>query len=78
MAEPPTVKVNGAAIRKIRMSAGREMRDLAAEAGITRSYLNRLEVGSRLRMRPSTYRALSEALAATEDQLLASGEDQEP
>lgn len=70
MAEPPTIELDGSALRKLRMSSGREMRDLAAAAGITRSYLNRLETGTRRRTSPTVFLALRKALNATEQQLL--------
>lgn len=74
-----TYEVNGAAIRKARMSHGIQMQDLANSAGFTRSYLVRLETGSRRHMRPPTYQALRGALgiAPDDDQLLASSEPTE-
>lgn len=71
----PTFEVNGTAIRRIRMRQGTEMSQLAEAAGISRSYLNRLEIGTRERMRPETYARLRDALKATDDQLLARSED---
>ncbi|MEW2578422.1 helix-turn-helix transcriptional regulator [Streptomyces syringium] len=68
---PTTFEVNGAAIRKLRMRAGVEMSELAERAGISRRYLNHLELGSRHRMRPGFYTALRDALNATDEDLLA-------
>lgn len=77
MPQPPTVKVNGAAIRRIRLLSGTEMRDLAIRAGISRNYLSRIETGTRRHLRASTYAALRKALNATDNQLLATSEDEQ-
>lgn len=74
----PTFQVNGAAIRVIRMRAGIEMRELAQAAGISRRYLNHLELGTRRDMRPATYARLRAALHATDHQLLAPSEEPTP
>ena len=71
MPQPSTVEIDGTAIRRIRMSNGTEMRDLAQSAGITRSYLCRIETGSRRHLRPRTYAALRDSLGVTDDQVLA-------
>lgn len=71
-----TYEVDGAAIRTLRMQRGKTIADLARTAGISRSYLNRLEIGTQSRMRPGTYLGLRAALGlSTEnEQLLATGE----
>lgn len=71
-----TYEVDGAAIRKIRMSRGIPIADLARNARISRSYLTRLETGVRRQMRPPTYTALRGALGIPPDdeQLLAQRE----
>ncbi|MFF8839616.1 helix-turn-helix domain-containing protein [Streptomyces sp. NPDC015130] len=76
----PTFEVDGAAIRKIRMSRGVPIADLARRTGITPSYLSRLETGVRRNMRPPKYEALREALGLPPDttQLLAVSEDRHP
>lgn len=55
------------------MSRGIPIADLARRTGISRSYLTRLEIGSRRFMRPHTYTALRAALELPPDdkQLLA-------
>lgn len=70
---PSTFEVDGAAIRELRMSRGIQIADLARTAGITRSYLQRLETGVRRRMRPPAYVALRTALGVPQEdtQLLA-------
>ncbi|MFF7022955.1 helix-turn-helix transcriptional regulator [Streptomyces klenkii] len=74
---PPTFEVNGTAIREIRMRAGVAMSELARRAGISRRYLNHLELGSRHRMRPGPYLALRNALNATDEELLAESSREE-
>lgn len=70
---PPTFEVDGAAIRELRKSRGIPVADLARTAGISRSYLTRLEIGVRRQMRPPTYVALRTALGVPHEdtQLLA-------
>lgn len=78
MEQPPaTFQVNGAALRRTRMRQGIGMQAAADAAGITRSYLSRLETGTASgRMRPDTYVALRTALRATDHDFLAPPEDQ--
>lgn len=53
------------------MRQGLAMQQVAGAAGITRSYLSRLETGKASgRMRPGTYAALRKVLKATDDELL--------
>jgi transcriptional regulator with XRE-family HTH domain len=68
---PTTFEVDGTAICTKRMQAGMEVQQLAAAAGITASYLRKLERGDRTRMRPGNYQALRAALNANETELLA-------
>ncbi|MFT2014650.1 helix-turn-helix domain-containing protein [Streptomyces sp. 796.1] len=74
---PATFEVNGTALRSTRMRQGLGMRATAEAAGISRSYLQRLETGSRTRMSPGPYVALRTALNATDDELLTKGEPEE-
>lgn len=70
----PTFWVNGTAVRDRRMALGIEITELADAAGITASYLSRIEVGTATgRMRPRKYAALRTALGVQPDdpQLLA-------
>lgn len=54
------------------MRQGLDMEQVADAAGITRSYLSRLETGKASgRMRPGTYAALRTVLSATDEELLA-------
>ena len=68
---PTTFQVDGTAICAKRMQAGMEVQQLAGQAGITASYLRKLERGVRTRMRPGHYQALRAALTANETELLA-------
>jgi transcriptional regulator with XRE-family HTH domain len=68
---PTTFQVDGTAICTKRMQAGMEVNQLAQAAGITASYLRKLERGDRTRMRPGNYQALRAALNANETELLA-------
>ncbi|MER5892357.1 helix-turn-helix transcriptional regulator [Streptomyces sp. NPDC001876] len=79
-AAPATYEVDGAAIRKLRMSRGTQIADLASNAGITRSYLQRLETGVRRHMRPPAYVALRSALGLQpdDDKLLATTGETNP
>jgi len=67
---PTTFRVDGTAICTKRMQAGMEVQQLADKAGITASYLRKLERGDRTRMRPGNYQALRAALDANETELL--------
>ena len=76
MAQPETTYlVDGTAICTKRMNAGMEVQQLAEAAGITASYLRKIERGDRTRMRPGAYQALRAALNATKDELLAPHRD---
>lgn len=70
-APPPTFSVNGSALRAERMRQGLGIKETAQAAGISRSYLQRLETGTRERMRPDTYARLRTFLNSTDDRLLA-------
>jgi transcriptional regulator with XRE-family HTH domain len=76
MAQPETTYlVDGTAICTKRMQAGMEVNQLAEAAGITPSYLRKLERGDRTRMRPGKYQDLRAALNANEDELLVPHDD---
>jgi transcriptional regulator with XRE-family HTH domain len=68
---PTTYEVDGPAICNKRMNAGMEVQQLADKAGITASYLRKLERGIRSRMRPGKYQDLRAALNANETELLS-------
>jgi transcriptional regulator with XRE-family HTH domain len=68
---PTTFRVDGTAICTKRMNAGMDVQQLADRAGMTASYLRKLERGDRTRMRPGKYQDLRAALNANETELLA-------
>ncbi|MFF5703469.1 helix-turn-helix domain-containing protein [Streptomyces sp. NPDC012794] len=70
-----TYLVNGAAIRTRRMELGMDLAECAAEVGISRAYLDQLELGYRRRPSPRIYAALRTALRVTDNQLLAAEEN---
>lgn len=70
-APPNTFEVLGAQIRKRRKELGMEAHELATKARISRRYLNHLENGTRIRMRPRRYTDLRTALGLADDSLLA-------
>ncbi|MFD8545560.1 helix-turn-helix domain-containing protein [Streptomyces sp. NPDC059649] len=72
---PATFQVNGAAIRATRKRQGLGIRETAEAAGISRSYLQRLETGTRQQMRPPKFAALRKTLHADEDELLIPHEE---
>lgn len=67
-----TYQVLGAAIRTRRKHLGLSIAECAGAAGISRPYLNQLELGQRDRMGPGTYKGLRRALnlPATDTRLL--------
>ncbi|MET9149977.1 helix-turn-helix transcriptional regulator [Streptomyces griseoflavus] len=66
---PATYQVHGPALRKRRKSLGLTVQEAADKAGISRSYLQRLETGTREQMGPPRYIRLRTALDATDEQL---------
>lgn len=66
---PATYQVHGPSLRKKRKSLGLTVQEAADKAGISRSYLQRLETGIRERMGPKRYTRLRTALNATDDQI---------
>ncbi|MBX9392210.1 helix-turn-helix domain-containing protein [Streptomyces sp. TRM72054] len=69
MHQPPTIWVNGDAIREERLKAGLSQAQLAALVGVTDRYIRHHEKGTRRRMRRPTYFALRTALNATDERL---------
>jgi len=70
-----TYQVHGPSLRKERMDRGLSVREAADAAGISRSYLQRLETGTRERMGPPRYIRLRTVLKSTDKQLLAPPEE---
>lgn len=69
MHQPPTVEVDGTAIREERVQAGLKRAELAELIGVTPRYIAHLENGTRQRMRRPPYFALRAALKATDERL---------
>lgn len=72
---PATYLVHGPSLRHQRMSQGLTVQEVADRARISRSYLQRLETGTRERMGPPRYIRLRTALSATDEQLLPPPEE---
>ena len=72
---PATYTVHGPSLRQERMRQGLAVHEVAQAARISRSYLQRLETGTRERMGPTRYIRLRTALNSTDERLLAPPED---
>lgn len=72
---PATYQVHGPSLRKERMRQGLPLQEVADAARISRSYLQRLETGTRERMGPQRYIRLRTVLNSTDERLLAPPED---
>jgi transcriptional regulator with XRE-family HTH domain len=77
MEEPATrVKVSGLAFWAKRMAAGLEVKELAQRAGVSDSYVRKIERGSREYLTHDTYQRFRSALRANKTELLAPTEAQ--
>jgi transcriptional regulator with XRE-family HTH domain len=73
MQEPVTTfEVDGQAIWEARMRAGISVRELATAAGVSASYVRKIERGIRSHVSPSVYQRFRAAIGADEQALLAS------
>lgn len=71
MQEPVTrFEVDGLAIWAKRMAAGMEVKDLAQRAGVSDSYVRKLERGIRKHLTHDTFQRFRSALDANETELL--------
>jgi cytoskeletal protein RodZ len=70
-----TYQVHGPSLRTKRKSLGLTVQQAADAADISRSYLQRLETGTRKDMGPPRYIRLRAALKATDNELLNPQED---
>jgi transcriptional regulator with XRE-family HTH domain len=64
--EPPMIEVNGFAFRVIRKLSGLDAGPCADLVGVDRSYLNRLENGTRRRVSPEVFAGMLRALSLTD------------
>lgn len=63
---PATIAVNGLVIRELRMLQGMRVRELAAKAGVGRSYITRLETGDRTRVSPWVFNGIVNGLGVAD------------
>lgn len=67
-----TIEVNGFALRDIRMRSGIGVAELAAQVGVQRPYIAKIELGHSRRVSPKVYNKLLSALAITDRRVLLS------
>jgi transcriptional regulator with XRE-family HTH domain len=70
MTSPPTIAVNGPAIRALRMAKGVGVTPFAERIGCHRSYIAGLETGHRHRVSPEFFAKLIVALALDDDRAI--------
>lgn len=59
---PTTFEVNGYAIRELRMRSGLGVAELAAQIGVQRPYVAKIELGHSRRVSPKVFNSLLAAL----------------
>jgi transcriptional regulator with XRE-family HTH domain len=69
---PTNIEVNGFAIREIRIRSGIGVGPCADQAGISRPYLARIELGARIRVSPGTLAGLLSALQVADRRAILS------
>lgn len=60
------VRINGAALREIRQAKRISLNSLADRVLVTRSYLNKIEIGRRQGMNPDLFERLVDALGLSD------------
>lgn len=70
MSTATTVEVNGFALRELRVRSGIGVADLAAQIGVQRPYIAKIELGHSTRVSPKVYNALLSALAIQDRRVL--------
>lgn len=65
-----TVEVNGFALRELRVRSGLGVQELAAQVGVQRPYIAKIELGHSRRVSPKVYNALLSALSITDRRVL--------
>lgn len=58
--------MNGFALREIRIRSGVDIAPLARQIGVTRSYLAKIELGHSVRVSPSVFSAIQQALVISD------------
>lgn len=66
------VEVNGFAFREIRVRSGIDTEPCAKDIGISRAYLANIELGHRVRVKPSVFNAMLNALGITDRRAILS------
>lgn len=59
---PTTIAINGAALRELRVRTGVSVKALAAEVGVSRPYITKIETGHSNRVSPTVFSAILRAL----------------
>lgn len=66
----PTVEINGFALRELRIRDGRSVQTLAAEVGVQRPYIVKIELGHSRRVSPKVFNALLAAFSINDRRVL--------
>lgn len=66
----PTVEINGFALRELRIRDGRSVQTLAAEVGVQRPYIVKIELGHSRRVSPKVFNALLSAFSINDRRVL--------
>lgn len=66
----PTVEINGFALRELRIRDGRSVQTLAAEVGVQRPYIVKIELGHSRRVSPKVFNALLAAFSISDRRAL--------
>jgi transcriptional regulator with XRE-family HTH domain len=69
---PTTVEINGYALRELRVRSGLGVHELAAQVGVQRPYIAKIELGHSRRVSPKVYNAILSALSITDRRVLLS------
>ncbi|MGZ4519139.1 MAG: helix-turn-helix domain-containing protein [Mycobacteriaceae bacterium] len=67
---PTTVEINGYALRELRVRSGLGVAELAAQVGVQRPYIAKIELGHSRRVSPKVYNSLLSALSITDRRVL--------
>lgn len=65
-----TIEVNGFALRELRMRSGLGVAELAAQVGVQRPYIAKIELGHSRRVSPKVFNALLSALTIHDRRVL--------
>jgi transcriptional regulator with XRE-family HTH domain len=69
-AGPPTLEVDGAKLRQLRMLQGDTLPSFAQKCGLSFQYIGQLETGHRTRVSPPTFAKICDALGIEDRQEL--------